>query len=354
MKTLSILALTHGVNVPSSRFRVRQHLPFLEKLGFSVNEIYPHRVDYTQLFGADQRRMRERPYVIPLFLTSTAINIVKKIPSVIKANGADLVWVSRGLNPGYPCLEPLLRKKYLLDVDDAVWLNKPLGRNETLACAKRASGIIAGNQYVADFYSSLNKEVYIVPTAVDSRVYALKEEERDERFVVGWIGTSGNYVHLYEIEPALKEFLSKNRNARLLIVGDVPPRFSSLDCEQVIYKKWVANEEVKVIQMMDVGIMPLADSEWTRGKCSFKMLQYMSCGVPVVVSPVGMNLDILNKADVGLPAKVLNDWVDAFEHFYKNRAFGIKCGLNGRKIIEREFDTVVVSEMLANIFKKYA
>ena len=105
---------------------------------------------------------------------------------------------------------------------------------------------------------------------------------------------------------------------------------------------------------MSVGIMPLADDRWSRGKCAFKMLQYMAVGLPVIVSPVGMNRDVLDKADIGLAAGSPDQWYEALVSLYKDRTLGVELGLEGRKVVEQFYNADIIARELADIFKSLA
>jgi glycosyltransferase involved in cell wall biosynthesis len=109
------------------------------------------------------------------------------------------------------------------------------------------------------------------------------------------------------------------RKLKALVIADRPPSFSSLPSERVRYIPWSSQTEVTAVQQMDIGLMPLPNNEWTKGKCSFKMLQYMACAIPVIVSPVGMNLEVLELGEVGLSANSTSEWYDALVCLYKNR-----------------------------------
>lgn len=265
-----------------------------------------------------------------------------------------IAWLQREMIPGFLSMEKFVRIPFALDVDDAIWLtNKGLAKDNCFL-VKEASIIIAGNNYLADWFSKYNPRVSVVPTGVDTTKFVplrkTTPQLRPRRFTVGWIGTSGNLVYLYEIQKALGNFLKRYTDTRLLVVSNTMPSFDSLPSEKVHFVQWSEDMEVEAIQSMDVGIMPLADDEWTRGKCSFKMLQYMACGIPVVASPVGMNRDVLSMKEVGLGPKSQDDWTDALDFLFKNRELAQKLGQNGRALVIERFDSRVISKKLAQLF----
>ena len=206
---------------------------------------------------------------------------------------------------------------------------------------------------MANRLSEYANDVRIVPTAVDIEHYLPKSKPLNgNNFVVGWIGTWGNLKYLDMIEEALGYFLKQKKDAELLIISDRSPRLSKVNTSQVRYIPWSVQNEVKNIQEMNVGLMPLSDDEWTRGKCSLKMLQYMACGVPVIVSPVGMNKDVLSIDEVGLPAATKTEWFDALKFYYSEREDARRLGKNGRAVVEKYYSRQVISKKLASIFRE--
>ncbi|MFO7167559.1 MAG: glycosyltransferase, partial [Chloroflexota bacterium] len=187
---------------------------------------------------------------------------------------------------------------------------------------------------------------------VDTERFRARDAAERDRFVIGWTGISPNFSFLYAIEAPLERILRRLDDAELLVVADRPPEFRRIDPRRVRFIAWSPATEAEAVRQMDVGLMPLADSEWARGKCSFKMLQYMACGVPVVVSPVGMNADVLAMGEVGLVARDEQEWCEAIELLYADRPRGRAYGAQGRAIVERHFSRTVVATQLAGIFQE--
>jgi glycosyltransferase involved in cell wall biosynthesis len=152
------------------------------------------------------------------------------------------------------------------------------------------------------------------------------------------------------IEKALASFLNERRNSLLIVISDSYPLFKSIKPERIRFIKWTPIDELSAIRGAQVGIMPLDNSPWERGKCSFKMLQYMACGLPVLVSPVGMNTEVLSKDDVGLAAFKDDDWSSGLEFFYKNPDKNKILGINGRLVIEKYYCLDIVVKLLVDIF----
>lgn len=351
---IRVAALTSGRNMPSSRFRVRQYIGPLRKEGIDVCEYVPAIHKY-----ANFRRIPgdvNPKYMRPVFAMLIGAKLATRVPGIIGSWKAQITWLEREMLPGYFTLEFLIRCPYVFDVDDAIWLTPPFGRSAVIKIANRAEVVLAGNTYIADWFSSQARDIRVVPTGIDTERFTPRSRtdiENNKHFVVGWTGLSSNFIYIYEIERALEDFL-KNHEAKLLVVADQSPSFSRLNPKWVQYIKWSPAVETQAVQQMDVGLMPLPDDDWSRGKCSFKMLQYMASGVPVVVSPVGMNAEILSMGKVGFPAKDEADWYDALDQLYKDRDLGHKCGATGRLIVEQRFSRAVISTNIAQVFKELA
>lgn len=339
---VDVIAFTSGENTPSSRYRVRQHIPHMKELGVHVSEWYPP-ID----------RNAQSPFgVKPVWKT---IKAAATLPVIFKGNGNDLIWLERTLCPGLLTFEPLFKRPFVLDIDDSVWLLPPFGAGALAAIARRALAIVAGNRYIARWLGRHNRAIHVVPTAVDTDRFRPNTERRkgSGRFIAGWSGTSSNLKYLYAIEPALRAFLS-NPDTIVRVVCDQKPRFSAIAEEKVEFIPWTPLSEINAIRGMDVGLMPLADTPWTRGKCGFKMLQYMSCAIPVVVSPVGMNREILALGSFGAAARSPGEWSDALRRYYSDPGLCAANGKVARRIVQNHFSRERISRELAEIFRGLA
>lgn len=348
---MRVAALTTGKNDPSARFRVRQHIAPLGRAGIDVHEYVPLIDKHAGLPSVIGDRLPDtmRP---PVDVAWRWGKLAARMPGLIGSRSADLVWLNRELLPGRYTLERLLSAPIALDVDDAVWLARPDGANTMARLGRKAQVVLAGNRYIAEWFAPHARSLHIVPTAIDTDRFrpANMPAETSRRFAVGWTGSSGNFGYLYEIEKPLDEFLRKH-DARLLILAERPPSFARLAPQQVEFRAWSQDIEATALQDMDVGLMPLPDREWTRGKCSFKMLQYMSTELPVVVSPVGMNDELLAQGQLGLAARTPADWFDALEWMCTHREAARAMGRTGRQVVLASYSQTVVSRQIAAIFR---
>lgn len=331
---IRIAAFTGGLSVPSARFRVRQHIPALHREGINVEE-------FTSAFGQYPPRVR---WVRPLWALAT---LTERLPAVVLSHRYDATLLQREIMSTFVTLEPLTTRPRILDVDDAIFLRRGGGFARKLA--ELSDKIICGNNYLAEWFCRWNVNVDVIPTAVDTGRYrpSVEIKQPDSPLTIGWIGTSSNYKYLYGIESALGKVIRGHPCARLKVVSDKIPEFRYLSSSQIDFELWSESNEIQAIQSFDIGIMPLDDTPWTRGKCSFKMLQYMAIGLPVVVSPVGMNAEILKLGILGYGATSEQQWIDSLIALLEDSALRARLGAEGRRVAERSFSLDVVTPQLA-------
>lgn len=319
-----VSAFTAGVNSPSSRFRLRQFRKPLDAIGIDVTE-------YIAPIGAFPPR---NTLIRPLWAIAS---IASRVPSVIGSWGTDVTFLQREMLSTFLTLEPLTKQPRILDVDDAIYLHR--GGGFARRIASRCDLVICGNKTLAEQFGEWAPEVIVLPTAVDSDLLmpvGQKAQAHQGEVVIGWIGTSANHRYLRMLESVFRSIFSSNPKSSLLIVSDRDPQLA-LAPSCVKYRKWSEAREVDDIQEMDIGVMPLADNLWARGKCSFKMLQYMSCGLPVVVSPVGMNSEVLAHSALGLAASTEDEWIDALTELIRDPLLRARMGAAGRMTVENHY-----------------
>jgi glycosyltransferase involved in cell wall biosynthesis len=345
-----VAALTSGRNDPSARFRVRQFIEPLHQEGVLVREYVPAIDKHA---GMPSKIVKNMPSPLKYFAESgwRTMKLLSRLQGVVGSWGSDLTWLNRELVFGRYTLEGVLHRPYVFDVDDAIWQARPDGNRAVARIARQASVVFAGNQHIANHFSSLCAQVELIPTAIDTLKFhpRIDESFNREQFVIGWTGSAGNYPYLYRIEHVLNAFLVSH-DAELLVMAERPPTFTIIPQHKVNYVKWTTLTESSALREMDVGLMPLPDTDWARGKCGFKMLQYMATGLPVVVSPVGVNNEILAKANVGFAARTDEEWYSALDYLYSNRRSAGEMGEAGRMIVEAGYSCSVVGKRIAKIF----
>ncbi|WP_162245965.1 MULTISPECIES: glycosyltransferase [unclassified Roseateles] len=260
---------------------------------------------------------------------------------VLRANAFDAVIVQRELISTLPSVEGLIRRPLIADVDDAIWLHR--GGHAAHHLAKLATQFVVGNSYLAEHFSRYGKPVSVIPTAVDvQRFHPAPRSDATPR-VIGWSGTSGGYRYFAPLQDALAALLRRHPDWRLRFISDRPPTLERLPAAQVEYHAWSQDTEAALTADMDIGIMPLDDSPWSLGKCSYKMLLYMACGIPVVVSDLGMNRDILGMREVGLGVRSPDDWVEALDALMGDEPCRQRMGREGRKLAVERFSLAVAA-----------
>ncbi len=352
---IQVAALTSGRTTPSSRFRIRQHIATLRETGIEVKEYVPAVEKYAPVpipvYG------HHNTVLLPTKAVWACVKLAAQIPGLLYSWGARITWLERSLVPGLVTFEFMLRHPIVLDVDDAIWMAYPFGRQAMKNLAKTADLILAGNQYIAEWFSAFSKNIEILPTAVDTdRIQPRATDnsfDLNRSFRIGWTGTSSNFFYLYSIEHTLQKFLKEN-DAELWIISDRPPSFNHLNPNSVTFIQWSPNIEFDFLTQMDIGIMPLLYDEWSLGKCGFKLLQYMAAGIPVIATPVGMSDDLLSLGQIGIPARTAAEWHEALEVLYRNRTLCQMLGFNGRQIVEKYFSLKQISKIIERLFKKLA
>lgn len=336
--SIRLLSLTQGNFVPSTRFRFRQHVSLMESNGFEVKELMAR----FNAYPPTSKIMR------PTWFIAALINSYLRS---IESQKFDICFLQRNLISTLITFERILKKPLIFDVDDAIHLAQ---RNRSIEkIASISDLIICGNSYLADYYSNFSRNVTILPTAVNDEIFTPRPIHKDsENKVIGWSGTAaGGFKYLYAIEPALARVMKRHPSTRLKIISDHEPTFSLIANDRIQFIRWSPDNEATELHDFDIGIMPIFDDEYSRGKCSFKMLTYMASAVPVVVSHIGMNIEVIEKGECGFSAKSLSDWEEAIDALLINSTLRNQCGETGRKIIENHYSTKIIGKQLIELMR---
>ena len=348
-----LLLTRYGRLGASSRLRMLQFVPSLEAAGFRAT-VSPFFDDaYLQAFyGQGARRYRD--VVTAYTRRATALAGVREY---------DLVWVEKETFPFLPGpFESLLRRSgipYVVDYDDATFHSYDIhpsvlvrrtlgGKLAPLLLGARA--ITAGNTYLAAYAESAGaRDVRIVPTLVDVSRYRVEGDPGPGEFRIGWIGSPSTAVLLSLVRDPL-ERLAQELPLRLVTIG--AGRSPEIDVPTEAHP-WSEDTESSLLASIHVGIMPLQDEPWQRGKCGYKLIQYMACGRPVVASPVGVNSDIVT-ADVGYLATDAQDWYAALRRLADDRMLRVQLGLAGRRAVETKYSLQAAAPGLIDLLKAAA
>ncbi|WP_018608798.1 glycosyltransferase family 4 protein [Uliginosibacterium gangwonense] len=330
---LRAMAYTQGVNTPSARFRIRQYFPYLAEQGVALSESWARFGSYPP--GPGWRRLP--------WLTATTL---ERSLAAVKGNAFDAVLFQREMVSTLYTAERLCRTPAVLDVDDAIWLTQRGGGIDQLA--RQCSLILCGNDYLAEHFSAL-APVEILPTGVDTSHW--QPGVRAQTPVIVWSGSASGLPYVYELEPALREVMQVRPDLRLRICSNAMPQFKTLSPERVDFVPWSPEAELGVVQSAWLGLMPMPDTPWTRGKCSFKMLTYMACGVPCVAAPWGMNAQVIAGGGA-LGAITLQDWREHMLALLDDPDAAAALGRQGRIQVENHYATAQLAGVLAQALKR--
>lgn len=339
---MRVAAFTGGRTISSARFRIRQYIPFLRKHGVLLTE-------YIARFGSWPPAVKVKR---PFWLAAT---LADRVPAVAKSHRYDLTLLQREMVSTLVTLERFTGRPRLLDVDDAVWLNRDFEANFG-RLVQMCDGVICGNSFIADAVQRWHHDILVLPTAVDTdRCCPIDNSSKSgSKQIIGWSGLGAGFKYLLGIEGALTKVLESNKSAVLRVVSDVRPRFRTLHSSRVEYIPWSPENEVRTIQEMSIGLMPVEDSVWARGKCSYKMLLYMACGVPAVVSPVGMNSEVLALDRVGLGPRSESEWVDCVTWLLHDAETRTRMGALGRRVIEEHYSLRTLAPHFAAYVRRFS
>ena len=352
MLKIHILSKYHSSG-PSSRYRFFQFIPSLEKdaLKVSVAPFFDKKY-INNLFSQK----------IKLSFNEVAKAYFKRFETLLLNQNYDLLWIEKEALPWIPAfLENSLYKSsipYVLDFDDAVFhrydqhpnpLVKGFLSNKISKIMSRSSVVVAGNRYIADYaHKAGTKKVKIIPTVVDLSKYTVKETFDSRSFKIGWVGSPSTSRHISIAARALKDFC-RNNDIEFTAIGAVQKDINKIPGKLI---PWNAETETEELTRFDVGIMPLPDTPWEKGKCGFKIIQYMAAGLPVIASPVGVNSEIVDHGISGFLASSTKEWVKYLGILKGDPELRRTMGVAGRRIVEKKYSLEIVSPKLVSILKE--
>lgn len=338
----------------STRLRFLQYLPYIVENGIEV--------EHEPLL--DDEYLKNLYTGKPVNYGSIINSYVRRLKILLKERAYDLIWVQYEIFPWLPAwiesLTTLAGVPYIVDYDDAIfhrydlhkqYLVRQILGDKINKVMKGASIVVAGNEYIASRALKIGcKKVEIIPTVVDLSRYPNILPQSQPIFTIGWIGTPVTSFYINTIMPALRLVCNEN-TVRVVLVGSGQ---ISLDEVTPEIRPWSEEREVKDIHSFDVGIMPLAETPWERGKCGFKLIQYMACSKPVVASAVGMNCEIVEHGINGFLAHNMKDWVDALATLHARPDLCHSMGQAGRNKVEAKYSLQVTATRLLELIQEAA
>jgi glycosyltransferase involved in cell wall biosynthesis len=327
---------------PSQRYRFEQYFPFLEMNGYSCD------LSYIIDEEADVEFYKPGNLIKKALITLGGFR--RRMKDIAKAESYHIVFVQREafmIGPAY--FEKKFSRtnaKLVFDFDDSIWLLDTSSANQKwawLKSEKKTSQIIkcsdlifAGNSYLANYARQYNKNVKLIPTTIDCDLFKRKVDYNDnERLCIGWSGSITTIKHFEKAISFLKIIKQKYGDKIFFkVMGD--PTYSNADLD-IKGIPWNSSSEVETLQSFDIGIMPLPDDEWVKGKCGLKGLSYMALEVPTIMSEVGVNSEIIADGSNGFLAKNDDEWIDKLSQLIESYELRKKIGTAGRETVIKSY-----------------
>jgi glycosyltransferase involved in cell wall biosynthesis len=340
---------------PSQRFRFEQYFNFLSENNFEIHfSPFLDQKTWKTLYS-EGKVLRKMLGVVRSFL--------KRFLLLFTLYKYDFVFIHREASHiGPPIFEFLIakvfRKKYNYDFDDAIWLPNYSETNarfhrlkaywKVRYCIKWAGSISAGNDYLANYARKFNSNVQVIPTTIDTENHHnLQTDYHQEKLVIGWTGTHTTMRYLDFIVPVIKE-LEQKYDFEFLVISNEAPAYH---LKSLRFLKWRRETEISDLARISIGVMPLEMDIWSEGKCGFKGLQYMSLGIPALMSPVGVNTQIVSHSENGfLPIK-LEDWRVQLETLLLDVDLRNKIGEAGKKTIDERYSVLSNQSNYLSLFQ---
>lgn len=356
MKVLAVVPALYDTS-PGQRFRLEQWEPLLEEEGIEVTYAPFETTELREvLYKSGGTAEKIKSVIAGLRRRHAELADVRKYDVVYLFREAALLgpaWFERKIaRSGVPMV---------FDFDDAVFESYKSPSNgylsylkfpsKTATSIRVSSHVMAGNPYLAEYSRRYNENVTIIPTTIDTDKYTFEEPNDDpDPVTIGWSGSFSTVQHLDTVREALQE-LSKRQRFRLRVIGTPTYELPGVDVEAL---PWRSESEIEDLRPMDIGIMPLPDDRWSKGKCGLKALQYMALGKPTVCSPVGVNTVIIQDAENGSIADSKEEWVVKLEELILSSDLRRRLGRAGRETVESQYSARSQAPRVAEIFRSLA
>jgi glycosyltransferase involved in cell wall biosynthesis len=334
------------------RFRVAQYVPYLREAGFDVTISPFYTREFFKLVYKPGHHLRKAVTFLGL--------AVRRAVEMLRVNQYDLVLLYREAIPlGPPVIEGLIARAgipIVYDFDDAIFLPAVSEANKAFGFLKRpgrvadvlrlSTRVMVGNEFLAAYARRHSRAVTVIPTAVDTTRFVPRSDPtpmgRDP--IVGWIGSPTTFPYLEELAPVLRDVAERHAFTLKVSGAGKPVRFPGVNVQEV---PWSMADEVALFNTCDAGVYPLTDDEWSKGKCGFKAIQCMACGVPVVAAAVGVNREIIVDGVNGFLASTPAEWVDKLGRLLSDAALRARMARAGRMTIEERYSLRVTAPQVA-------
>ncbi|MEK9825428.1 MAG: glycosyltransferase family 4 protein [Methylotenera sp.] len=323
---MKILFLSKGENSSSTRYRAMQYFPDFIKAGWEPSHV------------------------------TISGGVFSIITALLAAKSADVVVLLRKTFP-FPIFWLIRKfsKKLLFDFDDAIFCNSNGSHSKTRlsrfhATISKCDYILAGNHYLANEAKKSNPNTVVIPTSLDTRKYDLRPAAKiHNKIVLVWIGSSSTKKYLTEIIPYLEKAAESFANLELKVIADFTLSSKVLKIESM---QWSEKTEASELCNSDIGIAPMPEDNWTRGKCALKVLQYMAAGLPVISSKSGVNATVVEHQQTGILITDNNEWKESIVQLCINKNTRLAMGEKGKSKAQQAFDLHVVFEDIMSVIKR--
>lgn len=360
MRVLALMPSLYDTS-PGQRYRLEQWEPLLRERGVEITyEPFESPELHDVVYESGQLGQK-------LKLVSQAIR--RRSSVLTKIKDFDVVYIFReAALLGPPVFERWISQKHIpivFDFDDAIFVSykspsngylsylKFAGKTKTIC--RLAAHVMVGNPYLASYARQVNKNVTVIPTTIDTEKYrAPNKIESEGPITIGWTGSHSTVQHLDTLRSALQK-LALRQSIRLRVIGTPAYQIEGLEVDA---RKWRSHTELEDLSAIDIGVMPLPDDNWSKGKCGLKALQFMALGIPTVCSPVGVNTDIIHDNVNGLIASSEEEWIEKLGLLVRSRELRERLGRQGRQTVEQNYSAKAqaprVYEVLESVVKNSA
>jgi len=352
-KKILFVAPLYKDRSPSQRFRFEQYIEFLEENNWECDYSSLITPETDKIFYSKGNIIKKLVLVITFFY--------KRIKDALRANDYDVVYVQReACFIGITIIEKIFARKsrLIFDFDDSIWLPNVSNANKKFDWLKNgnkikkiisySSVVFAGNEYLKQFALNYNNNVEIIPTTIDTDEYKRIKTE-NIRIVIGWSGSITTIQHFEYALKFLKQIKEKYKDKiEIKVIGDANYYNKELDIKGIAWNK---ETEIADLSSFDIGIMPLPDDEWAKGKCGLKGLQYMALEIPTIMSPVGVNTEIIQEGVNGFLADTESEWFKKLSLLIDDKELRCKLGEEGRRTVLDKYSVIANKYKYLSIFE---
>lgn len=354
---MKVLFLTKYDNSgASSRLRFYQYIEYLEERGIKVSTSSLFSDEYVSCVGESKYKL----------IFSILKSYFHRFLFLFNMRQYDVIFIQAEIFPKLPALFEWLMSfinvKYIVDYDDAIFHNYDTSRNKSIISRLFLKNkidkvmlysklVVVGNDYLGERARKNNKNVLVIPTVVDYKRYIKKSNyDLNNEIVIGWMGSPSTQKYLLILKDVLLN-LSNIYNLKIVLVGPNKKILDDLKGLNVHLLSWEEDLESEHINLFDIGVMPLVNDKWEKGKCGYKLIQYMACGVPVIASNVGVNSEIIHKSQSGYICDNENDWHESFIDLIENIDKRISFGNNGRCSVINNYSLQSKKDIMYSMIK---